>query len=320
MMAARPSKDLLVSVITPTLNRCASLLRTLDSVAEQDHTNIEHIVIDGGSTDGTIAILRDYEKRRGLIWISEPDGGVYSAVNKGLSRARGDILCYLNSDDSYFPYSISAAVERLSNSQAGFVYGDLLRFDESKSRGMLLFYPPYRRPYLERGNVIAQPTVFWKREAFVKAGLFDEGLRLAADMDFWVRMGRHFTGEHVDEVLAYEGHHEGRLTSGSVAREQGKVELASIRARHGHRGGPFQPYRWLDLLRGAYHYRRQVLRFLWHAGADSAGSRGPWNGFRRASAFTVDRRMLILALLPYAGRSFKWNVTAASSSARTQPE
>lgn len=299
--------ELLVSVITPTLNRRHSLRRTLDSVAEQDYEPIEHVIVDGGSTDGTIELLRDYESRSGIRWISEPDAGVYSAVNKGLRMASGDILSYINSDDAYFPYTVYAAVERLRSSRAGFVFGDLLRFDESKGSGMLLFYPPYRHQYLARGNVIAQPTVFWRREAFIQCGLLDEDLRLAADMDYWLRIGQRFGGEHLDEVLAYEGHHESRLTSGAAAVERGKAELRRIEAQHPSIDARPKIDRWLDRSRAAYWYRRQVLRFLWHC-RRNASSPAPWRGFRHDPTFRIDTKMMMLALLPYIGRRFKWNV------------
>jgi glycosyltransferase involved in cell wall biosynthesis len=280
-------------------------------VAAQDHAPLEHIVIDGGSSDGTIELLTQYEKDFGVTWVSEQDGGVYSAVNKGLRLATGDILCYLNSDDLYFPYSVSTAVEHLSESGAGLVFGDLLRFDESTGRGMLLFFPPYKHRYLARGNVIAQPTVFWTREAFIKCGFLDEELALAADMDYWLRIGQRFAVSHVDEILAYEGDHGARLTAGQAAIQQANSELASIRGRYTSAGRGDRNWTWLDALRAAYHYRRQAFRFLWNS-RDGSSARA-WSGFILGSDFHVDRRMLFLALIPYVGRKFKWNVASTES-------
>ncbi len=115
----------LVSIVTPTRDQGPYIEQTLRSVAGQTYPRIEHIVVDGGSTDGTHAILARHAAARGLVWWSEPDDGMYQAVNRGFARANGEILAYINSDDLYFPWSVEVAVRAL---QAGpdLVYGDAL--------------------------------------------------------------------------------------------------------------------------------------------------------------------------------------------------
>src|SRR5660397_164663 len=133
----------LVSVITPTYQRCSALSHCLDSVAAQTYKNIEHIVIDGGSTDGTIQLLKRRTHDYRLTWTSEPDQGMYEAINKGLNRSSGEVLCYLNSDDLLFPWSLAVVVAALK--EADLVYGDLLllRTDRTSGSAFLLQGPVY---------------------------------------------------------------------------------------------------------------------------------------------------------------------------------
>ena len=103
----------LVSIVTPTLDRVDLLRHTIESVKRQTHANLEHIIVDGGSTDGTLELLTRYEGSYPMRWVSEPDDGMYQAINKGLRSASGDILAYLNSDDLYFPWTVDTVVEAL---------------------------------------------------------------------------------------------------------------------------------------------------------------------------------------------------------------
>ena len=108
----------LVSIVTPTLNQAEYLGRTLGSVRRQTYPRIEHFVVDGGSTDATLHVLRAAESSAGMRWVSEPDDGMYDAINKGISRTTGEIVGYLNSDDLYFPWAVEAAV-RVFESRPG---------------------------------------------------------------------------------------------------------------------------------------------------------------------------------------------------------
>src|SRR5262249_16274332 len=118
LVPARP----LVSIITPSFNQARFLPRTIESVFSQSYRNIEYIVGDGGSTDGSLEVLQSYGDR--LKWVSEPDNGQTHAINKGLARASGDILSYLNSDDTLAPNAVEIVVNALDESpESGFVYG-----------------------------------------------------------------------------------------------------------------------------------------------------------------------------------------------------
>jgi glycosyltransferase involved in cell wall biosynthesis len=178
----------LLSIITPTFNPGAYLSHTLDSVAQLacDH---EHLVIDGGSTDGTVDLLR----ARGddeLTWVSEPDRGQTDAVNKGLERARGDVLVWINGDDEVVPEGINAAVAHLSaHPRCQAVYGGL---DFTDADGTLRrSYRPaawsFRR-YLFLGDYVPTPTIVFRRSRAEAIGRLDERWVDAADYDFYLRL------------------------------------------------------------------------------------------------------------------------------------
>ncbi|MGH2806403.1 MAG: glycosyltransferase family 2 protein [Actinomycetota bacterium] len=305
-----------MTIVTPTLNRASLLEGTIESVRAQTYPNIEHIVVDGGSEDDTREVLARYERSDGLRWISEPDEGMYQAVNKGLRLAGGQVLAYLNTDDRYFPYSVRVAVdELLRRKDVGFVYGDMLNVDESTGVGTLVFYPSFDAEYLRRGGLIGQPTVFWRREVTEAFGGFDESLHLAADMEYWMRISSRYPGHRIEEVLAYEGEHETRLTSGEHARERAMAELDEISGRHGRmRSTRGVKRRRLDDARLAFSYRLSGLRFLWRATRPPRGEPGRrWQGFLAAApsaAFRIDTRRAAIALIPIVGRRFKSFVRA----------
>lgn len=305
----------LVSVVTPSLNRAEFLEGVIRSVRAQTYPNIEHVVVDGGSTDTTRSILQRAEGSDGLRWISEPDDGVYDAVNKGMALCSGDILCYLNTDDRFFDHSVQVVVNAFSgNPGADLIFGDLLAFDEAAQRGWINFYPANIRSHLRRGGLVSQPTVFWTRAAAQRIGTFDIGLRLAADIDYWQRMLRHGTAVKVDEVLAYEGHHNERLTSGAAAAEQAGVELAAIRLRlHGRELTLMD--RVIDKLILAITHRIATLRFLLSSLLRSSG----WQNFRSQRRFLVDRWAMLLSLVPVFGRAARHRVVTLSPVNKSGP-
>ncbi|NMC79423.1 MAG: glycosyltransferase [Chloroflexi bacterium] len=179
----------LVTIVTPSYNQARFLETTIRSVLEQDYPHIEYFVIDGGSKDGTVDILRRYEDRL-AGWVSEPDRGQTDAINKGFGRARGEILAWLNSDDTYEPGAIRQAVAYLSDHpEVGLVYGDTQFIDEN---GRVIGHFParqtdYRR--LRRGYVhIPQQAAFFRTALWNKVGPLDPTFYFAMDYDLWVRL------------------------------------------------------------------------------------------------------------------------------------
>ena len=132
----------LVSIVTPTFERAHFIERTIRSVAGQSYPHVEHIVVDGASKDGTAALLERCATQYNLRWVSEPDRGMYDAINKGLRMARGEIVAYLNSDDLYFPWSVERVVDAFRQDIAtDLVYGDALRIDRFRRITVPVFAP-----------------------------------------------------------------------------------------------------------------------------------------------------------------------------------
>jgi glycosyltransferase involved in cell wall biosynthesis len=187
-----------LSVITPALDQVRYIGETLDSVARLpvDH---EHIVIDGGSTDGTVELLRERDDPR-FIWISEPDRGQTDAVNKGLRRARGDYVGWINADDAYVVDGLAKAVAHLdSHPDVGAVYGFMEITDEQGA--VTRVYRPagfnWTR-YLWLGDYVPTTAIIFRRLLLENRGLLDETFRDAADYDFYLRL---FHGVQVDRIL-----------------------------------------------------------------------------------------------------------------------
>lgn len=185
-------KDLpLVSIVTPSFNQAEYLEETIRSVLNQDYPNLEYLIVDGGSTDGSREIIEKYAAQLAW-WICEPDGGQTDAINKGFARARGEIFAWLNSDDTYQPGAVSAAVEYLQNNpRVGMVYGDANLID-AHSR-IIGRFPARQTDYhrLMRGYVhIPQQSAFFRASLWHQVGPLDSSFHDAMDYDLWVRISR----------------------------------------------------------------------------------------------------------------------------------
>ena len=181
----------LVSIITPSYNQAQYLEETIRSVLGQDYQNLEYIIIDGGSNDGSPEIIQRYSDRL-AYWVSETDQGQTDAINKGFARASGQILAWINSDDTYLPNAVSEAVEFLgTHPQAGLVYGDANLID---SNGEVIGkFPARQTDYtrLRRGYVhIPQQAAFFRADVWRQVGPLDPSFYFAMDYDLWVRISR----------------------------------------------------------------------------------------------------------------------------------
>jgi glycosyltransferase involved in cell wall biosynthesis len=211
------SSEPLVSVIVPSFNQGCFLQATLESLIAQDYPNLETLVIDGASTDGSLGIIRRYEARLSR-WISEPDEGQGDAINKGLRMVTGDIVAWLNSDDLYLPGAITQAVEALqAHPEAVMVYADGVLIDEDS---IVLDWHRYRQYGLLDllcFNVLLQPTVFIRRNALDKVGLLRQGFNLILDHDLWVRLATQGPLLHVPSFWAAERTHREAKTIAAAA-------------------------------------------------------------------------------------------------------
>jgi glycosyltransferase involved in cell wall biosynthesis len=197
-----------ITVITPSLNQGRFLGQTIESVLCQEYPNLEYFVIDGGSTDGTLDTLGEYDGR--LHWISEPDRGQSHAINKGLRMATGDIVAYLNSDDLYEPGALLKVGQFFARQpETAWLTGRCRIIDPdgweirrwiTLIKNLCLRVGSYRA--LQVLDYVSQPATFWHRTILERVGLFDETLRYTMDYDYSLRVGQQFELTVLDEYLA----------------------------------------------------------------------------------------------------------------------
>lgn len=198
----------LVSIVTPSYNQAAFLEQTLRSVLEQDYPAIEYLVADGGSTDGSVDILKRYASKLAW-WVSEKDHGQAEAINKGFTRAKGKFIAWVNSDDYYEPGAIKAAVEVLeANPQLGMVFGDVQVVDKDGRVLNNLHYGNWGLNELMTFHIIGQPSVFMRREVLEKAGHLDLSYHFMLDHQLWLRMGLQAPMQYIPRLMAGAHYHE----------------------------------------------------------------------------------------------------------------
>jgi glycosyltransferase involved in cell wall biosynthesis len=235
----------LVSIVTPSFNMGGFIEETIRSVLDQDYPNIEYLVVDGGSTDGTLDILKRYEGR--LKFVSEPDRGHTDAVNKGFQWSRGSIFTFLNADDTFLPGAVTAGVQALADHpEAGVVYGDAWFIAEDGSRTAAYPVEPFDAKKFERRCFICQPAAFIRREVYSSSGMLDPERHNALDYDLWIRIAQRYPMKKIDKFLANSRIHQGSKT----VYQMGSAILAGIEVLQHHYG--YVPYNWLY---GYCHYR-----------------------------------------------------------------
>lgn len=208
----------LVSIITPSFNQAAFLQETIRSVLEQDYPNTEYLVVDGCSTDGSMEILRKYADRI-TWWVSEPDKGQADALNKGLARAKGEFIAWLNSDDIYRPGAIGQAVDvLLKNPELGMVYSKLDSIDRTGELFKTISYRQYDLLDLLTFRIIGQPTVFMRRKFLQRAGPLDASFHYLLDHHLWLRLRMQAPIRYVPTVWAAARHHPSAKNVAQAAR------------------------------------------------------------------------------------------------------
>jgi glycosyltransferase involved in cell wall biosynthesis len=209
-----------ISVITPSYCQGSFIERTIRSVLLQGYPNLEYIVIDGNSTDGTRAVLERYSAFIDY-WISEKDRGQSHAINKGLATATGEILCWLNSDDWFLPGTLHVVGTLLAANTGNFaLVGNVVRTHADGSPPVRLlgrYQDRLRLLQFWKGYQMHQPAIFWRREVVQRVGLVDESLHLIMDFDYWVRISEHFDFLNVDLDLACTHYHDAAKTGDGYA-------------------------------------------------------------------------------------------------------
>jgi glycosyltransferase involved in cell wall biosynthesis len=197
----------LVSIITPSFNQADYLEETIQSVLSQDYPHIEYVIVDGGSTDGSLAIIKKYANQLAW-WVSEPDEGQADAINKGLLRVSGDLVAWLNSDDLYLPGTIRMVVDAMrADPGVGLVYGDLQSIDADGKVFNTITYQQYNLDDLLAIRIIGQPTVFMRRSVQKKAGFLDDSFHFLLDHHLWTRIARLSRIKYIPTTWAAARHH-----------------------------------------------------------------------------------------------------------------
>lgn len=249
-----------ITVVTPSYNQAPFLEETIKSVLDQDYPDLEYIIVDGGSTDGSEEIIRKYAGQLAW-WVSEKDRGQTDAINKGFARATGDVLAWLNSDDTYLPGALNAAAKVLSaHPEAGLVYGDANYIDEAGR--VIGRFPAAQTDYarLRRGYVhVPQQSAFFRAELWRKVGPLDPSFYFAMDYDLWVRLAREAPVIYTPKLWANFRLHASAKTIS--ADDRCWPEMLRVHYRDG--GSPLAPIvakYWVRKLAAPYiNWRRRRL-------------------------------------------------------------
>jgi glycosyltransferase involved in cell wall biosynthesis len=218
-----------ISIVTPSFNQARYLRQCIESVLGQDDPNIESIIVDGGSTDESVDVLRSFGEK--VKWTSERDRGQADAVNRGLRQATGEIVGWLNSDDVLAPGALAHVRSCMqANPEAAFIYGRAWMIDGEGNR--LREYPTFdlKRDDLKRKCYFCQPAVFLRREAIERFGMLNEALDICIDYEWWLRIAREAPIAFCDAILASSRHYT--TTKTSARRLRALVEAGYLMRHH----------------------------------------------------------------------------------------
>jgi glycosyltransferase involved in cell wall biosynthesis len=243
----------LFSIVTITYNSCRYLEETLKSVLSEEFSDFEYIIVDGGSTDGTLDIIKSYaalDKR--IRWISEPDKGIADAMNKGILMATGEVVAHLHADDTYLDGTLSAVADRFAEQHTRWLTG---RIRCVNTAGENLYDTALKNSYdlpdILYGNIISHPATFIRRSLFNEVGVFNIKYRYSMDYDLWLRISILEPPAVIDRVLATFRVHPDSLSSANI--------LAAMDEEHSIRRQNWGVLSTASRLAAELRYRREKL-------------------------------------------------------------
>lgn len=240
-----------VTIVTPSYNQAAYLEATMRSVLDQGYPDLEYIVVDGGSTDGSLEIIQRYAGQLAW-WVSEKDCGQADAVNKGFARATGEIVGWLNSDDLYLPGAVHSAARALqANPDCGLVFGDVVSIDGAGELFNVMTFGDWGLDELMQFNIISQPGVFMRRSVLEQAGYLDLSYHYLLDHHLWLRMAQIAGVRYVPERWA-------------AARFHPAAKNLALAENFGREA--YQIVEWMESQPGLSERYRRLRRRIW-AGA-----------------------------------------------------
>jgi glycosyltransferase involved in cell wall biosynthesis len=265
----------IISIVTPCLNRADMIVTAIESVLTQNYPHFEHIIVDGGSNDGTLDILGKYPHLR---WISEPDHGMYSAINKGINLSQGNIIGFLNSDDLYPQGVFQNIADMFIDEAMQAVAGSARLFHEGSDgrKESISLFPPSQADQLLNQMILGIPAFnawFFRKNVIRKLNGFNEGYKIAADREFMIRLAlAHIPYAILDQDTYEYRQHMDSLTISEVDANYSRIIPEHLRMTENFITNPEIPKRVIRLLKdmrtrdmlnlAAYNYRKRNYRQL----------------------------------------------------------
>lgn len=259
----RPPK---ISIITPSFNQGKYLEKTILSVLDQNYTNLEYIIIDGGSTDNSLEIIKKYSKHI-VYWVSEKDDGQTQAINKGFKLATGDLISWMNSDDVYLKNSFKSIADKYNRyPDVDVFYADKININERGDFIRAFRYHPFdMNAFIYHKMSMCNQACFWKRSVFDKIGLLDETIKFVMDMEYFIRMGSNkgIKFKHFPEFWGAQRYYKDTKTSSPEWQEIWENEKTQVIDKYGLKRNPVNHLIYIAK-KIAYYIRGNNILYLFN--------------------------------------------------------